>query len=139
MKKMLLITGILTLLLLLPVTSSQTTESTTIEIININGGVGGVTVDVKNTGDNIATDIWVITTVTGGTLNNININHECTGCSACGSTLDPGLIKSENTREAGILFGFGPIEISTSAGASNAETVSMKHTGFVFGPIAIIQ
>lgn len=139
MKKTILIIGMLTILLLLPSISSQTTETTTIEIIGINGGIGGVTVDVKNTGEQVATDIWVITTVNGGMFNQIDINHECTGCSACGSTLDPGLIKSENTLEAGVLFGIGPIEISTSAGASNADKVSMEKTGFAIGPIVIIQ
>ena len=139
MKKTIVILGILTGLLLLPSISSQTTETTTIDIIGINGGVGGVIVDVKNTGENIATDIWVITTVTGGMFNSIDINHECTGCGACESTLDPGLVKSENTLEAGVLFGIGPVEISTSAGASNADAISMEKTGFAIGPFVIIQ
>ncbi len=139
MKKTGLIIGILTLLLLLPSISSQTTETTTIEIIGINGGVGGVTVDVKNTGDNTANDVWITTSINGGLLNGINLVHECSGsCSEC-IPLEPGAIKSENTLEAGFIFGIGPIEISTSAGASNADAVSMEKTGFAIGSIVIIQ
>ncbi|MFO8078277.1 MAG: hypothetical protein R6U21_06525 [Thermoplasmatota archaeon] len=114
------------------------TDQTTLEIIDVSGSMGGVKVEVKNTGDEIAQGIWIITTVNGGLFGNINIVHECTGCSACGSTLDPGMIKTENTLEAGILLGIGAIEITTSAGATNAEEVSMEKTGFVIGPLAII-
>ena len=139
MKKTGLIIGILTLLLLLPSISSQTTETTTIEIIGINGGVGGVTVDVKNTGDNTANDVWITTSINGGLLNGVDLVHECSGsCSEC-VPLEPGSIKSENTLEAGFLFGIGPVEITTSAGANNAATESMEKNGFALGPIVLIQ
>ncbi|MBS3778577.1 MAG: hypothetical protein KGY50_04740 [Candidatus Thermoplasmatota archaeon] len=138
-KKVILIAGILLSLLLLPTLSSQTTDMTTIEIINIKGGVGGVTVDVKNTGDNTANDVWVTTSINGGLLNGVDLVHECSGsCSEC-VPLEPGAIKSENTLEAGFLFGIGAVEITTSAGANNAATKSMEKTGFVLGPIVLIQ
>jgi len=130
--------GLFVSFLLLPNGLSTNTNSTSLEIIAINGGLGGVSVEVKNIGSEIAQDIWVITTVNGGLFGNINILHECTGCSACGSTLGPDMIKTENTLEAGMLLGIGPIEITTSAGATNAEEVSMETTGFVIGPLAII-
>jgi|SRR6056297_1862516 len=139
-KKGLLTMGILLgILLTLPTTISQNTDTTTIEIVNISGGFGGVTVDVENTGDAVANDIWVITTITGGILGNIDLTHECTGCSACGTTLAPGAIKSENSAEAGLLLGFGPIEITTSAGASNANEVSMETSGTLLGLLALLQ
>jgi hypothetical protein len=131
--------GILISLLLIPTISSIETDTTSLEIIDIRGGVGGIIVDVENTGDVIANDVWVITTITGGILGKIDITHECTGCSVCGTTLDPGAIKSENSLEAAFLFGFGPIEITTSAGAANANQISSEKTGFAIGPLVIIN
>jgi hypothetical protein len=49
------------------------------------------------------------------------------------------MIKTENTREAGLLLGIGPIQVTTLAGAENAEEVFMQKTGFVIGPLAIIN
>ena len=138
-RKTIIAIGILTSLLLLPSISSQQLDTTSLEIIDIRGGIGGIIVDVENTGDVTANDVWVITTITGGILGNIDIIHECTGCSACGTTLDPGAIKSEKSLEAAFLIGFGPIEIATSAGASNANEISTQVTGFAFGPIVVIN
>lgn len=138
-QKTIFILGVLSTLLLIPTISSQTAETTSIEIIGISGGVGGVTVDIKNTGEVIANDVWVITTISGGILGNIDITHECAGCSVCGTTLDPGAVKSEDSREAGFLFGFGPIEVSVAAGASNADDISMDATGFALGLFSVIQ
>ena len=128
---------IATTLLFLPSVASQ--ESTSLEIIGFSGGVGGVTVDIENTGNVAAEEVWVITTVSGGFLGNIDITHECTGCSSCGSSLAPGSIKTENSREAAFLLGFGPIEITTSAGATNADEISDVASGFALGPIVIIN
>ena len=122
-----------------PIIANQNDDTTTLEIISIEGGLGGVIVNVENTGDNVASKISVTTTVTGGILNNIDLTHECAGCSSCGSTLDPGAVKTENTREAGFLMGFGPIQITTSSWASNAVMVSEEASGFVIGPLVIIQ
>jgi hypothetical protein len=139
-KKGLFTIGLLTgLLLMIPASISQNTENTTIEIINISGSVGGITVDVENTGNAEAKDIWVITTITGGIFGNIDLTHECTGCSACGTTLAPGSIKSENSLEAGLLLGFGSIQITTSAGASNADEVSMETSGSLLGLLVLLQ
>lgn len=134
-----IVIGLLFSLLLIPAISGQETDTTSLEIVNIRGGVGGITVDVENKGDVTANDVWIITTITGGFLGNIGIVHECTGCSACGTTLEPGAIKSENSLEAAFLIGFGPIEIATSAGATNANEISTVTTGFAFGPLVIIN
>ena len=74
----------------------------------------------------------------GGFFSGINLTHTCSGCSVCGTTLDPGDIKTENTRESGFIFGIGNIEASASTWANNAEIISKKANGFVFGPIVII-
>ena len=131
--------GILAALLLIPSIPGQQTDTTSLEITDMKGGFGGIIVSVENTGEVTANDVWVITTITGGLLGNIDILHECTGCSACGTTLEPGAIKSENSLEAAFLIGFGPIEIITSAGASNANEISAEKTGFAFGPLVIIN
>jgi rhodanese-related sulfurtransferase len=112
---------------------------TELEITSIKGSLGSVTVDIKNIGDNIAEEVSSVISVQGGFLSGINITHECSGCSACGTTLDPGNIKTEKTSESGFILGFGSIEISASAWANNAEKISKKASGFVFGPIVIIS
>ena len=81
----------------------------------------------------------MIIVVKGGFLGRIDVIHICCGCCCCGTTLDPGAIKTESTREAGIIFGFGPITITASAAAVNAAEVTSEATGFVIGPIVIIQ
>lgn len=122
-----------------PIIANQNDDTTTLEIMSIEGGLGGATVNVKNTGDIAATKISITTTVQGGIFGNIDITHECVGCDSCGSTLAPGAIKSENTVEAGFLIGFGPIEISTSTWASNAMKVTAEASGIAIGPLVIIQ
>lgn len=139
MRTPILVMCMISTLLLLPSITGQYTEPTTIEIIDISGGFGGITVNVENTGDITANDLWVMTTISGGIFQKINILHECTGCSACSTTLAPGAIKSENSREAGLLFGFGPIAITTSAGASNADEVTTEATGLAIGPFVLVQ
>ena len=76
--------------------------------------------------------------IKGGLLSGINLTHTCSGCSECGSTLDPGMIKTEGTRESGIIIGLGNIEISVLAWAKNAEEVNVQLNGFVFGPLVIL-
>lgn len=126
------------LLQMTPVFANQN-EDTTLEIVGISSTFGGVIVDVKNTGGAVATKITMSTTITGGILNNVDLTHVCGGCSDCGTTLGPNEIKTENTLEVGLLFGFGPIQISSEADASNANRVTAEATGFLIGPIVIIQ
>ena len=74
----------------------------------------------------------------GGILDKIDIYHECSGCSQCGTTLDPGAIKTESTQEEGFIFGFGQVEIIVTASASNADEVISTSNGLVIGPFIII-
>ncbi len=113
-------------------------SKTELEIFDISGGFGSVTIDIKNIGENIAEEVSTIISVNGGFFSEINLTHTCSGCSVCESTLDPGAVKTENTRESGFIFGLGSIEISASAWANNAEIISKKANGFVFGPLLII-
>jgi hypothetical protein len=120
----------------IPISADE--NDTTLEIVDINGGLGGVTVDVKNKGSAVATKITMTTTIQGGILNGIDLTHFCGGCSDCGETLAPGSIKTENTLEAGLVFGFGPVQIHCVADADNANEVSADATGFIIGPLIII-
>ena len=113
-------------------------SDTTLEITDIRGGIGEVSVDVTNTGDIAAEEVSIFTAVTGGLFGNIDIYHRCAGCEICGTTLEPNAIKTESTLEAGVIFGIGPIEINVGATALNAEEVTQEISGFVFGPLVII-
>ena len=113
-------------------------DTTTLEISDIRSGFGAIIIDVTNTGDVTADDLSIITTVTGGIFNQINLGHQCSGCDMCGTTLEPNMTKTESTLEAGVLFGIGPIKVSVSASASNAEEVTKEITGFVVGPFVLI-
>ena len=111
-----------------------TISSTDLEIIDVQGGFGAITVDIKNIGDYTAENVSSTISVNGGLLSGINLTHTCSGCSECENTLEPGAIKTESTRGAGLIFGLGPIEITISTEAKNAEEVSVTENGFVIGP-----
>jgi len=139
-KKILLINIMFAFLLasVIQVTGSQNIDTTTLEISDIRGGFGGVTTDIKNTGNVIAENFVITISVKGGLLNNIDILQECSGCGNCGTTIAPGEIKSESTFESGNIIGFGPISIVVTAEADNADFLSMETNGFVLGPFIII-
>ncbi len=113
-------------------------DTTTLEISDIRNGFGAVIVDVTNTGDVTADGLSIVTTVTGGIFNKINLYHQCSGCDMCGTTLEPNMTKTESTLEAGVLLGIGPITILVSASASNAEEITTEINGFVLGPFVLI-
>ena len=120
----------------IPATANQ--NDTTLEVVGISGGFGVVTVEVENTGNAVASGITITTIVQGGILNGIDLTHFCGGCSDCGTTLGSGSIKTENTLEAGLIFGFGPVQITCIAEADNAQEVSAEASGFVIGPMILI-
>jgi len=119
--------------------SARETEDTELQISSIKGGLLQVSMDIENIGSVIAENITSSISVTGGILNKIDVYHECSGCSSCGTTLEPGAIKTEGTLESGIIFGFGPITIDVTADAANAEMVTASAQGFVIGFVVIIQ
>ena len=112
---------------------------TELEISSIQGGFASVSMDIKNIGDNKAENISSVTQVRGGILSRINLTHICSGCSSCGTTLGPGEIKTESTSEAGLLFGIGPIEITASAWADNADKVTVTRQGYALGLFIIVS
>ncbi len=120
------------------INGEMVSDTATLEISDVRGGFGAVIVDVTNTGDVAAEGLSIITTVTGGIFNKINLRHQCSGCDMCGTALGPNMTKTESTREAGVLFGMGPIKILVSASASNAEEVTKEIDGFVVGPFVLI-
>jgi len=119
--------------------SATEIADTELNISSVKGGLVKVSIDIENIGSITAENITSSISVTGGALNKINVLHECSGCGSCGTTLEPGAIKTESTLESGMIFGFGPITIDISAGASNADTVTMTLSGFVIGVFVIIQ
>ena len=127
-----------TLAVSMPRAKKSLLSDTTLEISAINGGIGSVTSDIKNTGEEIAESIQSTIHVSGGIFNTIDLTHTCIGCSACGTTLAPNMIKTENTMEAGLIFGFGPLGITIEAWADNADQVTESTTGFVIGPLVLV-
>jgi hypothetical protein len=120
------------------ISSAKINANTELAITSITGGLGSVTAEIKNLGEVTAEGVTSTISVKGGIFDKINLAHACAGCSACGTTLDPGLTKTENTREAGILFGFGSVTITVTADAQNANEVTETMNGFVLGFLVIV-
>ena len=119
--------------------SARETEDTELQISSIKGGLLQVSIDIENIGSVTAENITSSISVTGGIFNKINVYHECSGCGSCGTTLEPGEIKTESTLESGIIFGFGPITVDVTADALNADMVTASTQGFVIGFFVLIQ
>ena len=85
---------------------SENTNTTTLEIISVEGSIAAVKASIQNTGEESAEEVAITVHVSGGLANKIDITHICSGCSVCGTSLAAGAIKTESTAEAGILFGF---------------------------------
>ena len=118
-------------------TATQQSQ-TILDITKVTGGFGKVSVTIKNIGDSTAEKITIMISVKGGILNKIDIEKICSGCEACGTTIEPNAIKTESTSEAGFIIGFGPITITASAEAANTPKVEKTYTGFVLGPYVIV-
>jgi hypothetical protein len=118
-------------------TAAQQSQ-TILDITGVTGGLGEVSVTVKNIGDSTAEKITIMISVKGGIFNKIAIEKTCSGCDACGTTIEPNAIKTESTSESGMIIGFGPVTITASAEAENAEKVEKTYNGFVLGLFVII-
>ena len=129
---------LLSLTCLSPVISSNEISDTVLEISSIKGGLGSVSADIKNIGNEVAEDIVIIISVNGGIFGNIDVLKECSGCSSCGTTLAPGAIKTESTLEATFIIGLGSVDITVTSSASNADEISQSVKGTVLGPLIII-
>lgn len=137
------VSGLIAILMLVCVTVGTTCTATqqsqtTLDITEVTGGFGKVSVTIKNIGDSTAENITIILSVSGGILNKINIEKICSGCDTCGDTIEPNAIKVESTSEAGLILGFGPITITASAEAANTAKVEKTFSGFVLGPFVIV-
>ena len=113
-------------------------DQTTLEITAVKGGVGKVSVTVKNIGNETAGNITMIISVKGGILGRVNLTKICSGCGNCTNSILPNATKTESTAEAGKIIGFGPVVISASAEASNAAKVEKTYNGFVLGLFVIV-
>lgn len=118
-------------------TLAQPTQAI-LDIIEVKGGLGKVSVTIKNIGDTTAENITIIISVKGGLLNKIDIEKICSGCGTCDTKIEPDGIKTENTLGAGLILGIGRITINTSAEATNTAKVEKTFNGFVIGPVIII-
>jgi len=109
---------------------------TTFQIMNFQGGIGSVSIDIKNNGSYTAKNISVDIRVVGGFFSGINLTSTCIDCE---TPLEPGATKTESTSKDGFIFGFGPIEITVSAWAKNADKITIKQKGFVIGLLILIR
>jgi len=133
--------GLIIMLLGIIVAASSTAASldqTTLEITEVKGGFGKVSVTVKNIGTETAEEITMIISVKGGILGRVNLTKICSGCGNCTNSILSNATKTENTAEAGRIIGFGPVVITASAEASNAAKVEKTFNGFVLGPLVIV-
>ena len=130
--------GLILIISFMPSSLSENMVDTELEINDIRTLLGGIETDVKNIGDSIAEEISISIYVTGGIFNNIDVQHDCGGCSQCGTTLASGGIKTENSLEAGFIIGFGNVEITITASASNANEISRTINGLVIGPFILL-
>ena len=114
-------------------------SDTELEITDVRGGFGSVIIEIKKVGDATAEGIASTVSVVGGLMGGIDIVHICSGCSSCGTSLEPDSIKTESTKESGFIFGVGSIGITASAWADNADEVSVTASGYVISPSIIIS
>jgi hypothetical protein len=120
-------------------TSCTATQPPTIlDIIAIKGGCGVVSMTIKNIGNSTAENESMILSVKGGIPNRINITKTDLGCLNCSHTIEPNATKTMSTVKEGKIIGFGPIIITVSTEASNAERVSKTLKGVVLGFLVII-
>jgi len=110
---------------------------TGLQIGEISGGIGKVCVVIKNVGDDDATGVISTISVRGGFLNLINVTTTCSGCGQCNATIEAHSEKTECTDS--FIFGLGPIDISVSAEADNADLVTAEASGFVLGFLVLIS
>ena len=109
---------------------------TYLQIMNLDSKLGSVSVEIKNIGSFVARDISVEIKVVGGFFSSINFTSSCIDCE---NSLELYATKTESTSKDGYIFGFGPIEITVSAWAHNADKVTVKQEGFIFGLIIFIK
>jgi len=137
-----LYTGLIVLMVLLSFSSlgaGISDDQTELEIVSMKAGFGAIIIEIENIGSETASNIASSIQISGGLFNRIDLMHVCDGCSVCGSTLAPGAVKTESSREAGFLFGFGPITIKCTASAKNADLISMTKQATLIGPILILN
>ena len=108
---------------------------TTLQIMNIQGGLGSVSIDIKNNGSFTAKNISVEIKVVGGFFSGIDFTSTCINCK---NPLEPNATKTESTSKDGYIFGFGPIEITVSAWAKNADKTTRQQKGFIIGLLIFI-
>jgi hypothetical protein len=131
---------ILMLICIAVITSCTATQQppTILDIITVKGGYGTVSMIIKNIGNSTAENESMTISVKGGILNRINITKTDLGCLNCSHTIEPNATKTMSTVKEGKIIGFGPIIITVSTEAANAERVSKTLKGVVLGFLVVI-
>jgi hypothetical protein len=95
-----------------------------LEIISISGGLG-ITTEVHNRGSVNATDAEVTVNLNGGLFGFIDVSSK---------TTQQILLPDDVMQGTARVFRIGPIDITVTATASNANQVLKRGTGFLLGP-----
>ena len=112
---------------------------TDLGIVQVNGGFFGITWGVKNIGMVTARNVVTSVEICGGILNMVNVSHMCDGgCGNCSRDVEPDMIKYEGSMEGGIVLGIGPVDVTITADADNANLVTVYAKGLVIGPYVMV-
>lgn len=120
------------MLLVVPVLSVTVTADDEPELeIEIRWDNKSLTAFIKNVGDGDAYDVNWSFDIEGGFLGFVNYH--------IGGIIDILPANSETSVENSLfLFGFGPIEITITIGASNVETMTDTFRGIIVGRVIIL-
>jgi hypothetical protein len=126
-----LIGMIVIILILLPALSTPSVAESETELsIGICSGFAVVNKWIMNIGDNPAYNVSYTSSITGGFNNNINITT-----SSNVSKIPPKYAMGSLTK----MFGFGPVTITLSVSASNADNITKSVKGFQIGRRTLIS
>ena len=121
--------------LVLSIAGNAAGQGTTLKIEITKGIKLWVTATITNIGNETATNLSSTISIQGGILHRINVTSTCHGGCGCNTTLNPNKSVERSTR----ILGFGPIDITASAQAANAQKVEATATGFALGPLVVIK
>lgn len=102
-----------------------------LEVTSVRGGLLNIRAVIKNVGSLPAENVTCSITVQGGLLGLISVESE--------GSLGNFNVSEEKTATAGVILGFGKINISVTATSPTANTATREATGFVLGPLLIVR
>lgn len=102
-----------------------------LEVTSVRGGLLNTRVVIKNIGSLPAENVTCSITVHGGLLGLINVESE--------ESLGNFDVSEEKISTAGMILGFGKINISVTVASPTANTATREAHGLVFGPLLIVR